>query len=297
MALEAVELLEADAGTRAGHGLRQRVATPDGPRRRGGCRDVGSACARSPPGAWVTPRRSYTRSRTGAAEFQPHPLPVRQAGGNGPASTGHSHGATPEEDAARACSAAPLMPRPRAQLRAGRRLSRRRARHLQRTRSGTGGPYLLALRARLELALGRWEAAADSAALVLHDDADCSAAERALTTRGSSARRGQRVGGVGLAEQAHTLVRSTGELERIGLVGRPPSGGSLAAGIAAVEPLTDEALSLALQVWAALGRGRAGGPARWQAAALYEIPAGAAAEPYRLSMADAMRPELRSGGA
>ncbi len=147
--------------------------------------------------------------------------------------------------------------------------------------------YLLALRARLELALGRWEAAADSAALVLHDPRSAPVARSwALTTRGLiRARRGDAEAS-GPLEQAHTLVRSTGELERIGLVAAARAEAAWLRGdTAAVKPLTDEALSLALQrrmPWAV------GELAywRWQAGARDEIPAGAAAEPYRLSMAD-----------
>ena len=147
--------------------------------------------------------------------------------------------------------------------------------------------YLLALRARLELALGRWEAAADSAALVLHDPRSAPVARSwALTTRGLiRARRGDAEAS-GPLEQAHTLVRSTGELERIGLVAAARAEAAWLRGdTAAVKPLTDEALSLALQrrmPWAV------GELAywRWQAGARDEIPAGATAEPYRLSMAD-----------
>ena len=151
--------------------------------------------------------------------------------------------------------------------------------------------HLLALRARLELALGRWDAAADSAALVLHDPRSAPVARSwALTTRGLvRARRGDAEASDPL-EQAHTLVRSTGELERIGLVAAARAEAAWLLGHdATVKQVTDEALSLALQrrlPW------YAGELAywRWQAGVRDELPADATAEPYRLSMAgDAVR--------
>jgi DNA-binding CsgD family transcriptional regulator/tetratricopeptide (TPR) repeat protein len=146
--------------------------------------------------------------------------------------------------------------------------------------------YLLALRARLELALGRWDAAADSAALVLQDPRSAQVARSwALATRGLiRARRGDAEASDPL-EQADALARSNGELERIGLVAAARAEAAWLLGdAAAVEKVTDDALSLALHRQMPWYVGELA-YWRWQASVRDERPGGVVAEPYRLSMA------------
>jgi DNA-binding CsgD family transcriptional regulator len=76
--------------------------------------------------------------------------------------------------------------------------------------------YLLAARARMELDLGHWETAADSAALVLHDPRTAPVARGwALVVLGLVRTRRGDGEADGPLEEAHALVRSTGEVLQI----------------------------------------------------------------------------------
>ena len=146
--------------------------------------------------------------------------------------------------------------------------------------------YLVASRAWFGLVRGHWDAAGDSAALVLrHPRSPSVARSMALTARGLiRARRGDAEALAPLAA-AHELGEPTGELTRIG---------SAAAALAelrwltgagdSVERVTDQALALALErnaPWVA------GELAYWrrQAGLRDQLPAAMLAEPYRLSIA------------
>ncbi|HKE78214.1 MAG TPA: AAA family ATPase [Solirubrobacteraceae bacterium] len=150
----------------------------------------------------------------------------------------------------------------------------------------TWGLYLRAARARLELDRGEWDAAADSAALVLRDPRSAPVARAwALGVLGLvRTRRGDPDAAAPL-EEAHALVESTGELMRVAPVAAARAELAWLSGdVAAVESLTRAALSLALEhqaPWAA------GELAYWrlQAGLRDELPAGAAAEPYALALA------------
>lgn len=146
--------------------------------------------------------------------------------------------------------------------------------------------YLLAARARMELDLGHWETAADSAALVLHDPRTAPVARGwALVVLGLVRTRRGDGEADGPLEEAHALVRSTGEVMQICPVGAARAEAAWLAGdAAAVELVTDTALSLALDRRA---RWPAGEIAywRWQAGLHDELPAGALAEPYDRSLA------------
>ncbi len=146
--------------------------------------------------------------------------------------------------------------------------------------------YLLACRARLELGLGRWEEAAASAAVVLGDSRSPPVASGwVLAVLGLvRARRGDAEASAPL-EQAHVLVRSTGELERIAQVAAARAEAAWLTGEgAAVERVTDVALELALGRRAPWDVGELA-YWRWQVGVGDVLAAGAAAEPYSLSMA------------
>jgi DNA-binding CsgD family transcriptional regulator/tetratricopeptide (TPR) repeat protein len=147
--------------------------------------------------------------------------------------------------------------------------------------------YLLGSRARMELHRGRWDQAAESAALVLRDPRSAPVARGvALTTLGSvRARRGDPEAAAPLSEEQR-LAWPTDELSlRIAPVAAARAEAAWLAGdTAAVGQETDAALSLALRRrapwWAgelACWRRRAGMRDR--------LPPGAVAEPYALSLA------------
>jgi DNA-binding CsgD family transcriptional regulator/tetratricopeptide (TPR) repeat protein len=109
--------------------------------------------------------------------------------------------------------------------------------------------YLLGSRARLELDLGRWDAAADSAGLVLRDPRSAQLARSwALATLGLlSARRGDPDANELLAE-AHAMAAPTFELDRITQVAAARAEAAWLSGDpATVQPVTDAALTLALE--------------------------------------------------
>jgi DNA-binding CsgD family transcriptional regulator/tetratricopeptide (TPR) repeat protein len=147
--------------------------------------------------------------------------------------------------------------------------------------------YLLACRARLELDLGRWDEAADSAALVLHDPRSAPVPRGwALGALGLlRARRGD-AEALGPLEEARGLAHGTGELQRIAPAAAATAEARwLARDNAAVEQVTDSALLLArslavpwvvgeLAYW------------RWQAGMREQLPAALLAEPYRLAIAN-----------
>jgi DNA-binding CsgD family transcriptional regulator/tetratricopeptide (TPR) repeat protein len=146
--------------------------------------------------------------------------------------------------------------------------------------------YLLGCRARLELDLGHWDQAAESAALVLRDPRGAQLARTwALATLGLlRARRGDAEASVPL-EEAHAMVEPTFELDRIAQVDAARAEAAwLASDRAAVAGITDAALALALErrdSWAV-------GELvywRWRAGLRDKLPAGLAAEPYALSFA------------
>ena len=140
--------------------------------------------------------------------------------------------------------------------------------------------YLLGSRARLELDLGRWDAAADSAGLVLRDPRSAQLARTwALTTLGLlRARRGDPDATALLAE-AHAMVTPTFELDRITQVAAARAEAAWLRGDrATVREVTDAPLRLALDrrdPWA-VGELVCW---RWRAGELDE-PTPEAAEPY-----------------
>ncbi|MGZ4232537.1 MAG: LuxR C-terminal-related transcriptional regulator [Solirubrobacteraceae bacterium] len=146
--------------------------------------------------------------------------------------------------------------------------------------------YLLASRATLELMRGQWEAASDSAELVLRNPRTAYVARVwALTVRGLiRARRGDPEPAVPLLA-AHQQAEPTGELSQIG----PETGARaelawLAGDSDAVKRITEPALALAIE----LKIDRVIGELaywRWQAGAHDDLPAELIAEPYRLSIA------------
>jgi DNA-binding CsgD family transcriptional regulator/tetratricopeptide (TPR) repeat protein len=146
--------------------------------------------------------------------------------------------------------------------------------------------YLLACRARLEFDLGRWDPAAESIALVLRDPRSAPVAHGwALATLGRlRARRGDAEASPPL-EEAHTLVHATGELMQIVPVAAARAELAWLSGDhAAVAGVTDAALSLALERRSLWDTGELA-YWRWRAGLCDELPAGAAAEPYALSIA------------
>jgi DNA-binding CsgD family transcriptional regulator/tetratricopeptide (TPR) repeat protein len=150
----------------------------------------------------------------------------------------------------------------------------------------TWGLYLRAARARLELDRGEWDAAAESAALVLRDRRSAPVARAwALGVLGLvRTRRGDPDAAAPL-EEAHALVESTGELMRVAPVAAARAELAWLSGdVAAIEPLTSAVLSLALDQHAPWAAGEL---AYWRrrAGLRDELPAGAAAEPYALALA------------
>jgi DNA-binding CsgD family transcriptional regulator len=146
--------------------------------------------------------------------------------------------------------------------------------------------YLLACRARLELDLGRWDAAADSAALVLRDPRGAQLARSwALTTLGLlRSRRGEVDAARALAE-AHAMAAPTFELDRIAQVAAARAEADwLGRDHAAVEQVTEAALELAMNrrdPWA-VGELACW---RWRVGRRDELPAGLAATPYASTLA------------
>jgi ATP/maltotriose-dependent transcriptional regulator MalT len=145
--------------------------------------------------------------------------------------------------------------------------------------------YLLAHRARLELYLGRWDEAGESAASVLRDPRSAHFARNsALVTLGLlRARRGD--GELAPLEEADAMSHSTGELMRIGPVAAARAEAAWLAGDnAAVKRVTDAGLSLALDRGATWVIGELA-YWRWQGGCEDRLPAGVVAEPYGLSIA------------
>jgi DNA-binding CsgD family transcriptional regulator/tetratricopeptide (TPR) repeat protein len=145
--------------------------------------------------------------------------------------------------------------------------------------------YLLGFRGRMELDLGYWDQAADSAALVLRDPRSAQLARTwALVTLGLvRARRGD-ADALAPLQEAHTMVEPTFELDRIAQVAAARAEASWLSGDhATVKQRTDAALTLALDrldPWAV------GELAYWRSrAGLHdELPAALVAEPYHLSI-------------
>ncbi len=146
--------------------------------------------------------------------------------------------------------------------------------------------YLLACRAALGLMRGEWDAAADTAEVVLRNPRTAHVARVwALTVRGLvRARRGDPEASTPLA-RAHEHAEPTGELAQLAMetAGRAEVAW-LAGDNHAVKRVTEPALGLALErqvVWTV------GELAywRWQAGVHDDLPAGLVAEPYRLSIA------------
>jgi DNA-binding CsgD family transcriptional regulator len=145
--------------------------------------------------------------------------------------------------------------------------------------------YLEASRARMNVAQGRWDDAADAATSVLHDPRSAHVARSwALTTLGLiRARRGDSEVDVLLAE-AHDLVRRTGELDRIGhLAAVRAEAAWLRGDPGSIDAMTRPAMALAIDrrmpwavgdivIW------------RWWAGIHDDLPPESLAEPYRLTM-------------
>ena len=145
--------------------------------------------------------------------------------------------------------------------------------------------YLLACRASIELARGEWDAAADSAELVLRNPRSARVARVwALTTRGLiRARRGDPDASESLAE-AHEHAGPAGELMQIS----PETAARaelawLAGANATVKRITDPALALGIERGIAWVVGELA-YWRWQAGVDEQLPTALLAEPYRLSM-------------
>jgi DNA-binding CsgD family transcriptional regulator/tetratricopeptide (TPR) repeat protein len=146
--------------------------------------------------------------------------------------------------------------------------------------------YLLGCRARMELDLGHWDQAADSAVLVLRDPRSAQLARTwALVTLGLvRARRGD-PDALAPLQEAHDAVEPTFELDRITQVAAARAEASWLSGDhATVKQRTDAALALALDQldsWAVSEL------AYWRSlAGLHdELPAGLVATPYQLSIA------------
>ena len=145
--------------------------------------------------------------------------------------------------------------------------------------------YLLGSRARLQLELGHWTEAGDSAALVLRDPRSPQLARTwAMTTLGLlRTRRGDAEASTPL-EEAHAMAHPTFELARIAQIDAARAEAAWLAGNPdAVAEITDAALALAVDrrdSWAA------GELTYWRhrAGIQDELPAGLVAEPYRLSI-------------
>jgi DNA-binding CsgD family transcriptional regulator len=146
--------------------------------------------------------------------------------------------------------------------------------------------YLLGCRARLQLELGHWNEAADSAALVLRDPRSAHLARTwALTTLGLlRTRRGDAEASAPL-EEAHAMVHPTFELDRIAQVDAARAEAAWLAGDQdTVAQITDAALALAVDRRDAWAVGELT-YWRYRAGVQDELPAGLVAEPYRLSIA------------
>ena len=145
--------------------------------------------------------------------------------------------------------------------------------------------YLLACRASIELARGEWDAAADSAELVLRNPRSARVARVwALTTRGLiRARRGDPDASESLAE-AHEHAGPARELMQIS----PETAARaelawLAGANATVKRITEPALALGIERGIAWVVGELA-YWRWQAGVDEQLPTALLAEPYRLSM-------------
>ena len=145
--------------------------------------------------------------------------------------------------------------------------------------------YLLACRASVELARGEWDAAADSAELVLRNPRSARVARVwALTTRGLiRARRGDPDASESLAE-AHEHAGPAGELMQIS----PETAARaelawLAGANATVKRITEPALALGIERGIAWVVGELA-YWRWQAGVDEQLPTALLAEPYRLSI-------------
>jgi DNA-binding CsgD family transcriptional regulator/tetratricopeptide (TPR) repeat protein len=150
--------------------------------------------------------------------------------------------------------------------------------------------YLLGCRARLELELGGWDEAADSASLVLRDPRSAQLARTwALAVLGLvRVRRGDADAAAPL-EDARAMVEPTFELDRIAQVAAARAEAAWLKGDpATVEQVTEAALALAL---ASRDRWAAGELAywRWQAGLHDKLARGVVAEPHRLSIAGKWR--------
>ena len=140
--------------------------------------------------------------------------------------------------------------------------------------------YLLGSRARLELDLGRWDAAADSAALVLRDPRSAQLARTwALATLGLLRSRCGDADSTALLAEADAMAAPTFELDRITQVAAARAEAAWLSGDhTTVQEVTDAALRLALDrrdPWAV------GELACWRwRAGLLDEPPPVAAEPY-----------------
>jgi len=147
--------------------------------------------------------------------------------------------------------------------------------------------YGLADRSRLELALGRWDEAADSAASVLRIERTSTSPRIAalVVLALVRARRGD-PGSSALLDEAWTLAEPTGELPRLGPVAAAKAEAAWLAGDHdAVVAATETALPLALERgWGSL----VGEFALWRArAGVDEAPIAGVVEPYSLQLAGA----------
>jgi DNA-binding CsgD family transcriptional regulator/tetratricopeptide (TPR) repeat protein len=148
--------------------------------------------------------------------------------------------------------------------------------------------YLLASRARLELYRGRWDHAADAAAVVLRDPRSAPHPRgEAMTVLGLiAARRGDPEQSE-MLEQERARAQPTGEPDRIGPNAAARAEAAWLAGESArVQPATDAALALALERRAPWLVGELA-CWRWRAGGRDRLPAGTAAEPYALSISGA----------
>jgi DNA-binding CsgD family transcriptional regulator/type II secretory pathway predicted ATPase ExeA len=146
--------------------------------------------------------------------------------------------------------------------------------------------YLLACRARLELDLGHWDDAADTAATVLRDPRTAHLARSwALVVLGLiRARRGDAESAAPL-EEARALVAATAELDRITQVAAARAEAAWLSGDrVGVERATDAAMELALRRGAAWEAGELA-YVRWQAGVRDELPDRLVAPPWGLSIA------------
>jgi DNA-binding CsgD family transcriptional regulator len=146
--------------------------------------------------------------------------------------------------------------------------------------------YLLSSRARIELDRGRWDQAAETAALVLRDPRSAALPRGvALTTLGLvRARRGDPEADAPLSEE-QALAWPTEELFRIGpVMAARAEAAWLAGDTAVIEQQTGGALTLALQRRAPWITGELAWW-RWRAGLRDQLSPGAAAEPYALSLA------------